>query len=86
MSTSTPVNNAKVKMEPREAGRAPPKKHQNDEKGHERRGSGENDGQKEEGNENEGNRDEIDSHLETWAEFLKRSGTRMRKGATSSHG
>ena len=75
MSTSTPVNNAKVKIEPREAGRAPPKKHQNDEKGHERRGSGENDGQKGEKKESGGRKDESDSHLETWVEFVKRTRT-----------
>ena len=51
MATPTPVKNAKVEMETREAGRAPPKKQLNDGKGHDKSGSGENDIQKVEGKE-----------------------------------
>jgi len=85
MSTSTPIKNAKVKMEPREAGRAPPKKHENDGKNPEESGSGGNDMQKGRGKQDSRDRDGGDHHLETWAEFLKRSRVLMRKSATSSH-
>ena len=62
-------------MEPREAGRAPPKKHENDGKGHGKSGSGDDDIQKEEGKGNGGQKDESGSHLKTWVGFLKRSRT-----------
>jgi len=75
MSSSTPVKNAKVKMEPREAGRAPPKNHGKDGKDLEKSGSGENNTKQGEGKEDSGDKDEGDSQLETWAEFLKRSRT-----------
>lgn len=75
MATPTPVKNAKVEMETREAGRAPPKKQLNDGKGHDKSGSGENDIQKVEGKEDGRDKDEGHSHLETWAEFLERSRT-----------
>lgn len=75
MSSSTPVQNAKVKLGPREAGRAPPKKHENDGEGYGRSGSGENEIQKGKGKQDSRVDDEGDSHLETRAEFLKRSGT-----------
>ncbi|KAI4940338.1 hypothetical protein J4E86_010972 [Alternaria arbusti] len=42
MSTSTPIKGGKVKMEPREAGRAPPKKRENDGKDNEKIESDEN--------------------------------------------
>jgi len=75
MSTPTPVKNAKLKMEPREAGRAPPKKQLNDGKDHEKNRSSEIDVRKGEGKDDNGDEDGGDSHMETWAEFLKRSGT-----------
>jgi len=65
----------KVKMEPREAGRAPAKKLGNDSQGHGRSGSGEHEIQNGEWKEDDEDKDEGDSHLETWAEFLKRSRT-----------
>jgi len=64
-----------VKMEPREAGRAPPRKQLDDREGHGRSGSAENDIQKGEGKQDNRDKDEGDHHLETWAEFLERSGT-----------
>jgi len=72
MPTSTPIKNAKVKMQPREAGRAPPRKQSNDVEDHEKSGSGENDVQNER-KEDDGVNNEGDSHLETWVGFVKRS-------------
>ena len=73
MSTSTPVKDGKAKMEPREAGRAPHKKRENDGKDNEKSGTIENDVRKEEGKQDSRDKDKGDSYLETWAEFLKRS-------------
>ena len=73
MSTSTPIKGGKVKMEPREAGRAPPKKRENDGKDNEKIESDENGIQKGEEKQGSRDKDEGDSHLETWVEFVKRS-------------
>ena len=75
MSTSTPVKDGKAKMEPREAGRVPPKKREKDGKEDEKSGSVGSDVQSEEGKEDDGNKDKGDYHLETWVQFLKRSRT-----------